>query len=442
MTDGYYGSFIRPLVKVFLLSKLCFAMDSLLERSQNYLQRALSLIFFAMLLLSSNVVIGQSEVSVLRQESSPPMLEMGAAGEIVESLQRTLNARLKPSPRLNIDGDFGPNTRRAVEIFQISKNLRATGRVDSRTWVALGTLITKDEPIDDVQRFNRQRLAREPNDALVGLPFLTCKAWVITDASTGEVLWGENYNKAIDIASTTKIMTAYLVLKYAETHPQVLQEVITFSKRADGTPGSTAGVRADEIISVGELLYGLMLPSGNDASVALAEFFGGRLSGKTDCPADESYDLFIGLMNAMAKQLGMNNSHYVNPHGLTAKGHLLSAADLAKLADAAFDIPLFRQYVNTRQHATRVTTADTATRLLTWKNTNRLLGITGYDGVKTGTTTAAGACLVSHGVRDGNELFVVVLGASGSSARYADSRNLYRWAWNQLAQAKKNRRGR
>ncbi|MBT4694552.1 MAG: D-alanyl-D-alanine carboxypeptidase [Planctomycetaceae bacterium] len=410
-----------------------------MARSQNHSQ--LSLVFLIALLLLSNVVIGQSEVIALRQES-PPTLELGAAGEIVEYLQRTLNARLTPSPRLNVDGDFGPNTRRAVELFQTSRDLGATGRVDSETWLALGTLITKDESIDDVQRFNRQRLPREPNDALVGLPFLTCKAWVITDAATGEVLWGENNNKAIDIASTTKIMTAYLVLKYAKTHPQVLQEVITFSKRADGTPGSTAGVHAGEKISVGELLYGLMLPSGNDASVALAEFFGGRLSGKEDCTAEQSYDLFIGLMNATAKQLGMNDSHYVNPHGLTAKGHLLSASDLAKLAYAAFDIPLFRQYVNTRQHATQVTTADAPPRLITWKNTNRLLGIAGYDGVKTGTTTAAGACLVSHGVRDGKELFIVVLGASGSSARYADSRNLYRWAWNQLAQTKKPRRGR
>ena len=415
-------------------------MENILERSQNHPQFSLSLVFLAVL-LSSNVVIGQTEVIAQRQESAPPTLEMDAAGELVEYLQRTLNARLKPSPSLDIDGDFGPNTRRAVELFQISQDLEATGRVDAATWLALGKLITLDDPVDDVQLFNRQRLSREPNDALVGLPFLTCKAWVITDAATGEMLWGENYNKAIDIASTTKIMTAYLVLKYAKTHPQVLQEVIAFSKRADGTPGSTAGVRAGEEMSVGELLYGLMLPSGNDASVAFAEFFGGRLSGKEDCTAEQSYDLFIGLMNTTAKQLGMNDSHYVNPHGLTAKGHLLSASDLAKLAYAAFDIPLFRQYVNTRQHATQVTTADEP-RLITWKNTNRLLGITGYDGVKTGTTTAAGACLVSHGVRDGKELFIVVLGASGSSARYADSRNLYRWAWNQLAQTKKSRRGR
>jgi serine-type D-Ala-D-Ala carboxypeptidase (penicillin-binding protein 5/6) len=415
-------------------------MENILERSQNHPQFSLSLVFLAVL-LSSNVVIVQSEVFAQRQESAPPTLEMDAAGELVEYLQRTLNARLKPSPSLDIDGDFGPNTRRAVELFQISQDLEATGRVDAATWLALGKLITLDDPIDDVQRFNRQRLPREPNDAPVGLPFLTCKAWVITDAATGEVLWGENNNKAIDIASTTKIMTAYLVLRYAKTHPQVLQEVISFSKRADGTPGSTAGVRAGEKISVGELLYGLMLPSGNDASVAFAEFFGGRLSDKEDCTAEQSYDLFIGLMNTTAKQLGMNDSHYVNPHGLTAKGHLLSASDLAKLAYAAFDIPLFRQYVNTRQHATQVTTADEP-RLITWKNTNRLLGIAGYDGVKTGTTTAAGACLVSHGVRDSKELFIVVLGASGSSARYADSRNLYRWAWNQLAQTQKSRRGR
>jgi len=373
---------------------------------------------------------------------SPPPLQRDAEGEWVESLQRTLNARLTPSPNLSIDGSFGPNTERAVRLFQGARDLKITGRVDRTTWMALGTLITQDEVIDDVDQFNRERLPQAPYDGLKGMPFLTCKAWVIADARTGKVLWGDNHQTALDTASTTKIMTAYLVLSLARQHPEILREDLVFSERADRTPGSTAGVRQGERISIGELLYGLLLPSGNDASVALAEHFGGRLHGNTDAVAEESYDLFIQTMNATAEDLGMEQSHFENPHGLTAKGHQLSASDLVKLAHAAFQMPLFRDYVMTRQHAVRVTAGDGSQRVLRWKNTNRLLGISGYDGVKTGTTTAAGACLVSHGVRGSQELFVVVLGASGSSARYADSRNLYRWAWNQLQRKKGLRRNR
>jgi D-alanyl-D-alanine carboxypeptidase (penicillin-binding protein 5/6) len=100
-----------------------------------------------------------------------------------------------------------------------------------------------------------------------------------------------------------------------------------------------------------------------------------------------------------------------------------------KLARAALELPLFRQITSTRQHGTTVTGKGGYQRNLVWKNTNRLLGIEGYQGVKTGTTGAAGACLVAHGERDGRELIVVVLGSTSSDARYVDARNLFRWAW-------------
>ena len=106
-------------------------------------------------------------------------------------------------------------------------------------------------------------------------------------------------------------------------------------------------------------------------------------------------------------------------------------AILVKLAFAAMQNPLFRQYVGTRQHGTKVTGEWGYERNVVWKNTNKLLGIEGYSGVKTGTTTAAGACLVSWGERNGRELIVVVLGSTHSDARYVDARNLFRWAWQQ-----------
>src|SRR6476661_6977091 len=131
-------------------------------------------------------------------------------------------------------------------------------------------------------------------------------------------------------------------------------------------------------------------------------------------------------MNRQAGLLGMADTHYENPHGLPAKGHQSSASDLVKLAHAAMQNPLFRQYVNTRQHGTKVTGEGGYERNVAWKNTNKLLSIEGYSGVKTGTTTGAGACIVSWGERNGRERIVVVLGSTASDARYVDARNLFR----------------
>jgi D-alanyl-D-alanine carboxypeptidase (penicillin-binding protein 5/6) len=134
-------------------------------------------------------------------------------------------------------------------------------------------------------------------------------------------------------------------------------------------------------------------------------------------------------MNRQAEKLGLAETHYENPHGLTAKQHRSSAHDQLKLAQAALALPRFRQAISTRQHGTKVTGPGGYERNVLWKNTNRLLGIEGYLGVKTGTTDAAGACLIACGERDGRELIVVVLGSTSSDARYVDARNLFRWAW-------------
>jgi D-alanyl-D-alanine carboxypeptidase (penicillin-binding protein 5/6) len=127
----------------------------------------------------------------------------------------------------------------------------------------------------------------------------------------------------------------------------------------------------------------------------------------------------------------MADTHYENPHGLTAKEHKSSARDQLKLASAALQLPLLRKVISTRQHGTKLIGKSGYERNVVWKNTNRLLGIDGYLGVKTGTTDAAGACLIACGERDGRELIVVVLGSTSSDARYVDARNLFRWAWSQ-----------
>ena len=373
----------------------------------------------------------------------PKELRSGAAGELVQALQRTLNARSQPPPDLSVDGDFGPATEAAVKAFQRSQNLTVTGIANAETFRALGPLVFSDGLQPSPEEINGEKLAKESREALDGPPLTTCKAWAIADAKTGNVLWGQKESEKLDIASTTKMMTAYIVCELAKHDPRILQETITFSEAADKTPGSTADVRTGEKMSVAELLYGLLLPSGNDAAMAFAEHFGSRFGGREGDGLTEatsgissSARRFVAEMNRRAAKLGMNDTHYENPHGLPAKNHQSTASDLVKLAYAAMQNPLFRQYVSTRQHGTKVTGDGGYERNVVWKNTNKLLGIDGYLGVKTGTTTAAGACLVSWGERDGRELIVVVLGSTSSDARYVDSRNLYRWAWQQKSSDK------
>jgi D-alanyl-D-alanine carboxypeptidase (penicillin-binding protein 5/6) len=371
------------------------------------------------------------------EEPSPPdgsPLKLGANGPLVKALQQTLNARMSPPPDLTVDGDFGPATEGAVIAFQRSQGLEANGTMGPRTWGALGPLVE-----DDSEPEPEEVIEKKPADPLEGPPFLTCKAWAIADADTGEILWQHESDKPLDIASTTKMMTAHLVAGYAARHPEALDEVVTFSGRADRTIGSTADVRIGEQVAARDLLYGLMLPSGNDASVALAEHFGERLApngwmaNETDSAARRGYEAFVAAMNAEAARLGMEETHYENTHGLSARRHKSSAGDLLILAREAMQQPLFCELVSTPRHECVVTGPGGYQRRIVWRNTNRLLGIEGYEGVKTGTTTLAGACLVSKGSRDGRSLLVSVLGASSSDGRYADTRNLYRWAWTQVA---------
>ena len=368
------------------------------------------------------------------QATSRNTLRLGGSGARVKQLQISLNQHLPAEDSLVVDGEFGPVTKAALIKFQKKSKLVPTGVADKATLAAIKLpppKKPKQTPIDP-KKFNARKLKRQPADKLDGDPIVTCKAWVIADAKSGKVLWSHNSKSKLHFASTTKIMTAYVVLRYAQKHPEALKRLIVFSKRADNTRGSSSRLRAGERTTVGEMFYGLLLPSGNDAAVALAEHFGTKLTKGKIKDGSDSLPLFVAAMNRMAKELGMSQTHYENPHGLTNRKHQSTALDLAKLSHAALKLPGFRKYVGTRQHATAVTTSDGNKRVVVWRNTNRLLRRQGFNGVKTGTTSAAGACLVSSNSRDGRQLLCVVLGSACSTSRYTDSRNLYRWAWRKL----------
>ena len=206
------------------------------------------------------------------------------------------------------------------------------------------------------------------------------------DAATGRVLYEKNADDRSLIASTTKIMTALVVCRRCN----VLDRV-KIPKEAVGVEGSSMYLREGEVLTVQELLYGLMLQSGNDAAAALAIHCGGTIEG------------FAELMNDKARELGMENSHFVNPHGLDAPDHYATARDLAVLAAYAMDDPIFARTVGAKQ----VTVGE---RVLT--NHNKLLWqLPGCEGVKTGYTKAAGRILVSAASRQGRRLICVTINA-------------------------------
>ncbi len=207
---------------------------------------------------------------------------------------------------------------------------------------------------------------------------------VLLDAQTGRVLYSKDDRSRSLVASTTKIMTALVVCQQCN----VLDRV-RIPKEAVGIEGSSMYLREGEVLTVQELLYGMMLCSGNDAAVALAIYCGGTVEG------------FAQLMNDKARYLGLENTHFVNPHGLDAPDHYSTAYDLAVLAAYAMEDPIFATTVS----AKTVTVGERSLR-----NHNKLLWqVEGADGVKTGYTKAAGRILVSSAQRQGRRLICVTI---------------------------------
>lgn len=239
-------------------------------------------------------------------------------------------------------------------------------------------------------------------------PNLSARIAVAYDRKSGRVIYGKNENKKTAMASTTKIMTAIILIEKSNLNKQV-----TVSAKAGGTGGSRLGLKKDDKIQMIDLLYGLMLKSGNDAAVAIAEAVGGSIDG------------FANLMNSKAKELGLENTHFVTPHGLDDPEHYTTAYELAKLADYALKNKTFAKVVNTQNY-----TVSINGRPQTISNTNELLGyLDGVNGVKTGFTNNAGRCLVTSVKRNGFEIITVVLQADTKKIRTSDSIKLIEYVY-------------
>ena len=228
-------------------------------------------------------------------------------------------------------------------------------------------------------------------------PAIGARASIVIDTATGRQLAGGHERDRLPIASTTKIMTALLAIERGR-----LDQVVTASVTAADLPGSSVmGLRSGERLTLEDLLYGMMLPSGNDAALTVARAIAG------------SDTAFVALMNRRAAELGLADTHFANPHGLDAPDHYSSATDLASLARVALANPTFARIVATRQK-TVVGLASKASYDLT--NTNPLLARTDAEGIKTGHTDAAGACLVGAFLRDGHRIITVVLNSPDYTA--------------------------
>ena len=247
-------------------------------------------------------------------------------------------------------------------------------------------------------------------------PELPVKSYILTDAASGQVLLGKNPDEKLPPASITKLMTAYLVVEALENGKLTPDTPITVSQNAYKQEGSRMFIEVNKQVPVEDLLQGLIIQSGNDAAVALAEYIGGSADGFTD------------MMNRKAAELGMTNTHYTNPTGLPDPENYTTAADIATLSRHIInDHPQYYHYYGQKSYTYNKIKQDNRNRLL-WRNAS-------IDGLKTGHTKEAGYCLASSEKRGDIRFIAVVLGADKESDRYDASQALFNYGFAQFEEA-------
>ena len=241
-------------------------------------------------------------------------------------------------------------------------------------------------------------------------PDLNAKGYMLVDFNSGRVLAEKNADERLDPASITKLMTAYAVFRAIKSGQLGLDDEVLVSKKAWQTPGSRMFIEVDKRVPVNLLLPGMIIQSGNDASVALAEHVGG------------TEETFAEVMNQLAAELGMTNTQYKNSTGLPAEDHYTSAADIAILAAALIrEFPDYYRWYSQKEFTYNGITQGNRNALL-WRDET-------VDGMKTGYTESAGYCLVSSAERGGMRLISVVLGTKSPSARANESQALLNYGF-------------
>lgn len=277
--------------------------------------------------------------------------------------------------------------------------------------IFLLTTFTFADDIDELPE--DENLIEEVSTEVSEEPKVYSRSAIVFDRNTKSILYEKDINTKRAMASTTKIMTCIIILENGN-----LNETVKISQKSANTGGSRLGLKKNDSITVKDLLYGLMLRSGNDAAVALAEYMSG------------SIEEFANLMNEKAKTLGLTNTHFVTPHGLDDENHYTTTYELALLTDYALNNSTFSKIVNTKNYTITINGYSKALN-----NTNELLGyLNGVNGVKTGFTGNAGRCLVTSCVRNNFNIITIVLGADTKKIRTTDSIHLIEYAYNNFEQ--------
>ena len=269
------------------------------------------------------------------------------------------------------------------------------------------SFIIADDEIDNVDVKDIDKVIQTSSN-VTETPKINSRYAVVLDRNSKAVIYGKNENTKTKMASTTKIMTALVVIENTN-----LSNIVEVSGKAAATGGSRLKIKKGDKVTVRDLLYGLMLRSGNDAAVALAEYIGGDIQG------------FVKLMNEKAEELGLSNTHFETPHGLDSDEHYTTPYELAILTDYALQNKVFAKIVNTKNCSISINDAPR-----TISNTNELLGnLNGVYGVKTGFTNGAGRCLVTSIKREDLDIICVVLGADTKKIRTTDSVKLIEYTF-------------
>lgn len=243
------------------------------------------------------------------------------------------------------------------------------------------------------------------------LPTVVGNAWLVADMSSGQILGSEKADQRFEPASLTKLMTAYLVFTALHEKKLSLQQQVPVSESAWKAPGSRMFIEPGKPVTVEQLIQGMEVQSGNDACIALAEAVAG------------SQDIFVQMMNREAQQLGMTNTHFVNPTGLPDPQHYSTAHDIYLLASALIrDFPA--------EYAKYYSEKEFTYNNITQRNRNRLLWLDpSVDGVKTGHTEEAGYCLVASAKHGPRRLISVLLGSTSEQMRAQESLKLLNWGY-------------
>lgn len=246
-------------------------------------------------------------------------------------------------------------------------------------------------------------------------PSVNGTAWILLDYATGQVLAGSNEDARVEPASITKVMTSYVVSAELAAGKISMEDQVPISENAwrgggGGTDGSTSFLPVNSKVKLADLLHGMIIQSGNDASIALAEHVAG------------SEAAFAELMNAHAQRLGLRDTHFVNAHGLSAPGHYTTAHDIARLSQALIrDFPQEYAYYAEKEFTFNGIRQHNRNSLL-WKDG-------AIDGIKTGHHSAAGYCLAASAKRGDQRLISVVMGSSSEKQRAEDSYALLNWGF-------------